>query len=461
MRRIASLLLCAILTLSLAIPVFAVPPADLTWDGKAATLAEIDKNCGYSDFYGTGMTDASGNFTPLWYDLAKELWENGLFLGSNGSFDLDNPLTRAEGVVMTIRLLGKEAEAKATTAPITFTDVPDWAKPYVAYAAQNGITNGYSPTTFGSNDPMTAAQFITLTLRAMGYKDGEDFTWDKSYEKALAIKLFGQCEYLQYSRSNLFLRDDAVGIALNAVFYTPCKSGGLLKDTIKMPGKPSGSVPAATRSDVVEPPPTDPTTPTIDKQTELFLSRSWYVVWLGQQVRKGERPQSSGPLSILYNSDGTLYAYATLNSITLFSFSQARIGSHYDIGNSMPSDEAIWDCRNGLADGSYDFVGDPASLGACYLDNSDSIWLSLEEFQAATNNKNITQAIFDNIKQNRSAASGTNAAIYYKKNANNEKFAYAIVLNLIDNVGNSKLGCPYFSLDPNDSSFGAKTTVYP
>jgi len=466
MKKGMSLTLCIVLLLALMSPLVASAETHtgLTWDGKPATLAEIDKNCGYAAFYGTGISDANGDWVPVWYDCAKTLWEHGLFLGSDGSFDLDQPLTRAQGVVMTIRLLGKETEAKATTAGITFTDVPDWAKPYVAYAAQNGIANGYDASTFGANDAMTAAQYITLVLRAMGYKDGEDFTWDKSYEKALAIKLFGSCEYLQYSRSNLFLRDDAVGIALNAVFYVATKSGSLLKDTITMPGRPAGGVPTAIRANApgTNPStPTKPTTPTIDSQTELFLSRSWYVVWLGQQVLKGERPQGSGPISILYNNDGTLYAYATLNSWTLFSFSHPRICSHYDLGKSAPTDEAIWNCRNGLADGSYDFAGDPASIGICFLADGDSIWLSLEAFRAATNNQAITQELFDTIKQYRSATPGTNTAIYYKTNAQNEKFGYAIVLNLMDNVGNTKLGCPYFSLDSDDSSFGGMTTVYP
>ena len=257
MKKTISVILAMAIMLTLSLSALAAAPANLTWDGKPATLAEIDQNCGFKAFYGKGMTDENGSYNPdwYWYDLAKALWERGLFLGSNGSFDLDKPLTRAEGVVMTIRMLGKDAEAKATTAPVTFTDVPDWAKPYVAYAVQNGIANGYNTSTFGSSDPMTSVQFITLTLRALGYKDGEDFTWDKSYDKALEIKLFGKCEYEQYSRSNLFLRDDAVGIAYNAVLYVPTKSGSLLKDTITMPGKPSGVVPTATKAGVVSPQP--------------------------------------------------------------------------------------------------------------------------------------------------------------------------------------------------------------
>ncbi|MDL2288348.1 S-layer homology domain-containing protein [Oscillospiraceae bacterium OttesenSCG-928-F05] len=230
-------------------PAFAETPTGLTWDEKTSTLAEIAKNTGYD------MVNSDGSYKPLYYHYASELWQNGLLLGSDGSFDLNKPLTRAEGVVMTIRILGKDAEAKATTANVTFTDVPDWAKPYVAYAVQNGIANGYSSTTFGSGDPMTAAQFITLSLRAMGYKDNEDFSWDKSYDKALDIGLIGQGCHTQYSRSNLFLRDNAAMIAYNAVFEADTKAGGLLKDTMAMPGTPSGSVPTATRVETPSTPP--------------------------------------------------------------------------------------------------------------------------------------------------------------------------------------------------------------
>ncbi len=443
-----------ILATLVPLPVLAATPTGLLWDGKPATLTEISKNCGYIDFYGEDFVATGESYRPLWYSCAKELWNDGLFLGSNGSFDLDRPLTRAEGVVTTIRLLGKEAEAKATTTGVTFTDVPDWAKPYVAYAVKSGIANGYSASKFGSSDPMTAPQFITLVLRALGYQDGVDFTWNKSYDKAFALKLFGKCEYALYSRSNLFMRDDAVGIAYNAVYFVPMKSGALLKDTITKPGKPSGSVPTATR-------PVSVPAPTIDKRTELFLTRVDNVMWLSDQVRnKGNRPTGSTYLLVNYNSNGTLSSYLTLSSQTLFTFSQPRIGSEWELTESAPSYEALWDCRDALSAGTYDFAKDPASLGLCFLDNGDAIWGSLAAFQAATNNKAVTQAIFDTIKKNLITASGTNAAILYRKNADGQTYGYAIVLNLATSQSDSSLGCPYFNLNPDDKAFGHQTTVF-
>lgn len=253
MKKIISLLLCLTFLLGLAVPVCAAAATGYTWDGKPSTLPEIAQNTG-SDF-----ADKDGNYQPLYYSSAKSLWENGLFLGYDGSFHLNKPLTRLEGTIMTIRILGVEKEALKTTDAITFTDVGGWAKPYVAYASKNGLVKGYSVTKFGANDPMTATQFITLVLRAMGYRDEEDFQWNKAYDKALSIGLIGEPCHSQYSRSNLFMRDNAAVISYNALFSAPTKSGGKLGSSITMPGRPSGSMPTAMKENTTKP--TEPTKP--------------------------------------------------------------------------------------------------------------------------------------------------------------------------------------------------------
>ena len=98
-------------------------------------------------------------------------------------YDLDRAPNRMEAVTMLVRLLGKEEEANAGTWEIPFTDVKDWAKPYVGYAYANGLTKGYSEKTFGGTDPVTAAQYLTFVLRAMGYSEADgDFRWDAAWE---------------------------------------------------------------------------------------------------------------------------------------------------------------------------------------------------------------------------------------------------------------------------------------
>lgn len=141
---------------------------------------------------------------------AQSLYDLGLFQGTGNNadgtpnFDLDRTPTRAEAVTMLVRLLGKETEAKNGTWKTPFTDVADWAKPYVGYAYANGLTTGTSGTTFGGTNTIDATQYLTLVLRALGYKSGTDFQWNKAWELSDKIGLTDG----RYSSSSAFTRGD-------------------------------------------------------------------------------------------------------------------------------------------------------------------------------------------------------------------------------------------------------------
>lgn len=122
---------------------------------------------------------------------AQALYDLGLFkgVGNNAdgtpNFDLNRAPNRAEAVTMLVRLLGKEEEALAGTWENSFTDVPDWAAPYVGYAYANELTKGVNRegTLFGSDSLVSATQYLTFVLRALGYQDGVDFQWNAAWEK--------------------------------------------------------------------------------------------------------------------------------------------------------------------------------------------------------------------------------------------------------------------------------------
>lgn len=128
-------------------------------------------------------------------EAAQTLYELGLFNGTGNNpdgtpnFDLDRVPTRAEAVTMLVRLLGKDEEAAHGTWETPFTDVANWAKPYVGYAYTNNLTTGTSATTFGGSDVITASQYLTFVLRALGYASGTDFQWDRAWEKSDEIGL--------------------------------------------------------------------------------------------------------------------------------------------------------------------------------------------------------------------------------------------------------------------------------
>lgn len=115
--------------------------------------------------------------------------ETELLKGDGRNYGLDKPPTRMEGIIILIRLLGKEAEAQQLQAsPSRFLDVPDWAAGYANYADAEGISKGIGNSRFGTGDLMTAQQFHTLLLRVIGYDDSRgDFSWNSAVDKAESL----------------------------------------------------------------------------------------------------------------------------------------------------------------------------------------------------------------------------------------------------------------------------------
>jgi len=119
---------------------------------------------------------------------AEALYVIGLFRGVGDDadgrpvFDLESSSTRLHGIIMLIRLLGAEALALSGDYESPFTDVPDGYEGYVSYAFYMGWTKGVSEELFDPNGELTATQFLTFMLRALGYVDGVDFEWNAAWE---------------------------------------------------------------------------------------------------------------------------------------------------------------------------------------------------------------------------------------------------------------------------------------
>ena len=140
---------------------------------------------------------------------ADALYLLGLFKGTDKGYELGKPLTREQGVTMLIRAMGNESKAASGADKCVFDDVYDWAKGYVGFAYENGITKGISETKFGYGNPLTDVMFLTMLLRALGYEEGEgkDFVWDNPYELAKKVGL------IDYDKADEdFLRGDMVVI---------------------------------------------------------------------------------------------------------------------------------------------------------------------------------------------------------------------------------------------------------
>ncbi len=143
-------------------------------------------------------------------DAAMRLYYLDLITGTgtttNGSvtFDLHRDLTRLEGAVMAVRLMGMEDAANSGTYSHPYTDVPDWASGYIGVLYQYGLTETATDNRFRTGDPCTPDTFMSYMLYALGYRMNTDFRMDAA--TALARSM-GLCEN---DADDPFTRGDAV-----------------------------------------------------------------------------------------------------------------------------------------------------------------------------------------------------------------------------------------------------------
>ena len=167
-------------------------------------------------------------FAANYTNCADSLHEMGLFQGTQNGYDLDRTPTRAEAAVMLVRLLGKEAEAKALTYTAPFTDLKGWEKPYVQYLYSNGLANGTNRTTFNPTGKCTAQMYAVFLLRALGYSDTADFSYANAIETAREQGIYDT----GIINVQNFLRDDAAAASYTALSVSPKDSEGTLLDQL-------------------------------------------------------------------------------------------------------------------------------------------------------------------------------------------------------------------------------------
>ena len=132
-------------------------------------------------------------------------------------------------MTLLVRLLGIDEETLKNASDAPFTDVPGWAKPYVNFAYENDLTKGISAGKLGANDAVTAAQYLTFVLRAMGYVSGEDFDWSAAW--ALTDRLGITHGEYNAKTNKSFRRGDAALVSACAL-KAACKNGKTLYENI-------------------------------------------------------------------------------------------------------------------------------------------------------------------------------------------------------------------------------------
>ena len=103
-----------------------------------------------------------------YYDAVQWAAESGVTNGVDEThFAPDSACTRAQLVTFLWRAAGSPA-AGTTECPFADVEKGAWYYDAVLWAAESGVTNGKTPTTFAPNDTVTRAQAVTFLWRAEG-----------------------------------------------------------------------------------------------------------------------------------------------------------------------------------------------------------------------------------------------------------------------------------------------------
>ena len=133
-----------------------------------------------------------------------------------GNFNPEAKVTRNEMAVVMCNLLDYTVASYKGTSP--FTDVPEWAEPYVAACYTNGITSGYDAKTYGGNDTVTTGQAALMLLKALGYfQYSADFGSDWLVETTKNGSTAGLFDGVATGAKEALTRNDVAQMVLNAL----------------------------------------------------------------------------------------------------------------------------------------------------------------------------------------------------------------------------------------------------
>lgn len=181
-----------------------------------------------------------GNGSDNLDDVLDRAFQQGEILYKLGLFDgisptgyepnLEGAMNREEAMKMIVSALGWEPSLPEENP---FTDVSEWAKPFVGRAYLNGIAIGTVPqdNIFGAKDPVVLQHLLTFYLRALGYET------TYAYENAIRLgNLKGLTDNVKFSE-NYLSRYHLVLITYNALSTTKVNSARTLVEDLVSEGR--------------------------------------------------------------------------------------------------------------------------------------------------------------------------------------------------------------------------------
>jgi hypothetical protein len=201
LKKVLSLVMALVMTMSLATGAFAATAATTTTETT------------------TGFTDAASIKNTAAVNMLNGL---NVLVGTDGKFNPTGTLTRAEAAAIICRvLLGTDvastlADASATT---TFTDMKgsEWAIGYVQYCANVGIINGVGDNKFDPTAKVTTYQFAKMLLGALGYGQNDEYV-GSAWATAVGVQAMKLGILPKGTVNENCTRDNAALYAYNTLF---------------------------------------------------------------------------------------------------------------------------------------------------------------------------------------------------------------------------------------------------
>jgi hypothetical protein len=144
--------------------------------GAEATVEYTTSGGGIIGGGGGGTEEPAVPFTDVkegdwFYEAVVYAYENNLMQGTSGTaFSPNVKMNRAMLVTILYRLEGEPA----VSGDVSFTDVPDaYYTEAVAWAASNGLVEGYEDNTFKPTQNITREQFATILYRYAAFKKAD------------------------------------------------------------------------------------------------------------------------------------------------------------------------------------------------------------------------------------------------------------------------------------------------
>ena len=298
-----------------------------------------------------------------------------------GNFNPDQKVTRGEMAVVMANLLKLNVK-DFMGAKTPFTDVPQWAVPYVAACYADGITAGISATQYGFNYEVTTAQAALMMMKALGYfQNAKDFGSDWQVATVKQGSTIGLFDDITANASTAMTRNEVAQIALNTLKATVVETDGTSTD-INLPGNISISTGDTKYVDVTS----------ASSYAKAFgdkaVEGSKYTVQLGEKLFDGDLKLNTSATDA-FGRPGDKWTYKTTTVGTYADEANktytedVKLGDIYsDLGLSERT-EAVF-IRNGAEDSAKKvlFRGNSDKIGTgngvlteAYVDDNNNVTL--------------------------------------------------------------------------------------